>query len=145
MLGAHHAFHEWVEVPPYHVAVHDARDGIVWDDSGAEPRTVRSVLVEYANYTDAPLSYRLAQWMLYDTEGYAYEAELRTALYAAEALRRLKEGVTLTGQSVKGWVAFEVPDQARLAYLQFRPGYLPTASLAFASMALALLEHAPSQ
>lgn len=58
------------------------RDGHVWDRSALEPRHVRGVrvLVAYANYTDAPLTYRLGQWMLYDSEGFAYEARLQADL-----------------------------------------------------------------
>ncbi|MEL7362015.1 MAG: DUF4352 domain-containing protein [Bacteroidota bacterium] len=126
MLEAHHAFHDWVDVAPYRVTATAQRDEQLWDRSALESRPVRSVrvLVAYANYADAPLTYRLGQWMLYDTEGFAYEARLQTDLYAGDALQRLKEGVILTGQHTQGWVAFEVPESARLAYLQFRSGYL---------------------
>ena len=66
-----------------------------------------ALLVEYANQAQEPLTFRLSQWLLFDTDGYNYQFELRNQFYEDDALRKLKEGIVVPGTtgSVAGWLS----------------------------------------
>lgn len=124
----------WLRLGEYTVCVHDLIDGHVLDPAYRDTPVERTICVEvaYRNDTDAPLSYRLGQWMLYDTAGYAYEFEIRRYLYQGRDARKLQEGVLAPGRQARGWVAFIVPEDASVDYIQFRPGHLSDTTLEIA-------------
>lgn len=123
---------QWVSVENYAICVHSSKDVVVYDTGASSPANVRSVrvLVEYANNTTIPFRFSLNQWLLFDTDNFAYESEIRNQFYEEDAIHRLKEGTIQPGQKVKGWVAFQVPEKARLSHIQFQMGYPSDKSLA---------------
>ena len=126
-------FKTWGEAESYTVRVHEMKDETVFDDGIMNPEYVRSVrfLVEYTNHTNKPLKYRMTQWQVFDRHDFTYEFELRVQFYGNDVRHRLKEGVLNPGRSVRGWVAFQPTPDAVLSYVQFRPGYLTSATIDF--------------
>lgn len=119
-------FGSWASVGAYAVQVTAVKEATVYDTGQLEATHVRAIriLVAYANHTQGRLNCRLNQWHLLDTEGFAYEFELRNQFYEDDALRKLQSGVIEPGQETQGWVAFQAPADASLASVQFRPDYL---------------------
>ena len=117
-----YSLNHWVNADNYTICVHALKDMIVYDSGATTPAHVRSVriLVEYANHSNVSLKFRLSQWLLFDTEGFAYEFEIRNQFYEKDAVHKLKEGVMIPGQQVKGWVAFQLPKEAQLSHVQFQ-------------------------
>ncbi len=128
-----YSLNQWASADGYNVRVQAWKDGVVYDSGTLTPANVRSIraLVEYANYSNDPLKFRLGQWLLFDTEGFAYEFEIRNQFYENDALRKLKEGMLVPGQQVKGWVAFQLPEDAQLSHVQFQSGSQSANTLLF--------------
>jgi hypothetical protein len=126
-----HNLKQWVNAESYAICVHALKDVVVSDTGISVPAHVRSVrvLVEYANNTAIPFRFFLHQWLLFDTDNFAYEFEIRNQFYEEDAIHKLKEGTIQSGQKVKGWVAFQVPEKARLSHIQFQMGYPSNKSL----------------
>ena len=117
---------QWGEQDNYHIYVHQLKDSTIYDNGLIEPEHVRSsrIYVEYENKTTESLEYRGGQWLLYDKDGHSYDNEIRVQFYEDDAPRKLKEGIIQSNKSVRGWVAFQVPEDAELDYVQFRSNYL---------------------
>ncbi|MCU0491267.1 MAG: DUF4352 domain-containing protein [Chloroflexaceae bacterium] len=126
------ATEEWRSLPPYTIALGDVQEHTFTDVSLA-PGPIRSICIEvaYSNESQEPIKYSLGQWMLYDTDGYAYEFELINRYYQQLAEHKLQEGLLAPGRRVRGWVAFKVPPSAHLAYVQFRSGYTAEQGIEF--------------
>lgn len=93
---------------------------------GAVDRLVY-VNVEYQNLTsDQTLSYRLNQWTVFDSEGYAYQplSGSTIGLFSERGRPALREGALGPGTRVRGWLAFRVPYRCELERLQFLTGFL---------------------
>ena len=120
---------EWLKIGSHSVCVRDLKDSTVYDDGILEPQHVRSfrVLVSYENHSNEVVSVGLRQWSLFDSEGFAYEFELRNQFYqdfySDDAPRKLKEGEIMPGQKIQGWVAFQPAIDAKVTHVTFRPTF----------------------
>lgn len=114
-----HQLRQWLKVAGYEVFVHT----ITTQSLKAEH--VFYVDVEYRNNTSAPLHCRHDQWIVFDKDGYTYEAAKdfsRPTLYE-DGKRYLGMSRTITqGMKLRGWLAFVLPETASVAYLQFSAG-----------------------
>jgi hypothetical protein len=71
--------------------------------------------------TGPSLNYSVSKWRAFDGEGFAFEAE---SLRDDPQRPSLIEGVLAPGGNVRGWIAFTVPTDARLARVEYISGYL---------------------
>ena len=118
---------EWTEVGDYDVLVHEFVDET---DSQGDQRVI-FINVEYANNrSNEALSCRKNQWYLYDDQGYSYEAGSKASLYDDKNLQYLggERFITLN-KNLRGWLAFEIPDDAVVDGIQFITGFLGTESV----------------
>jgi hypothetical protein len=118
----------WVQVGDFAVRLHDLIE--LWIE---DIHPVRSVIcdVEYRNDGNESLDYGLRQWQIYDTTGHAYEFELVNRFYQERAHDKLATGILAPGRRARGLVAFHVPANRTLAYLQFRPNFTTRAIAEF--------------
>lgn len=122
-----HESDRWLAINDYTIFVHSAlRDAVINDTGLITPEFVRSVriLVEYINHSDTSIKFRLSQWLLFDTDGFSYESEIRNQFYEDDASCKLREGIIDPGQQAKGWVAFKVSIKSRLSHIQFRADFI---------------------
>ncbi len=116
---------EWFEQDSYRVRVGNLKDEMI-SEKKTQQRSVR-IEVQYENRSQRTLKYVTLQWLLYDTDGYSYSSTILRKMYGGDAIRKLPEGRLNPGKSVRGWVAFEVPKDAKLAYVQFRANFMADA------------------
>lgn len=78
-----YSLNQWASVDDYTVSVPDLKDMVVFDDGLIVPEYTRSmrILVKYANHSSVPLRFALSQWMMFDSEGFAYDFERRNQFY----------------------------------------------------------------
>lgn len=122
-----HEPNRWLAIDDYTIFVHSGlKDAVINDTGLITPELVRSVriLVEYNNHSEKPVKFRLGQWLLFDTDGFSYESELRNQFYEDDASCKLREGIIDPGQQVKGWVAFSITKNSRLSHVQFRADFI---------------------
>ena len=119
-----HKLQEWIEVGDYDVFVHQ----IIIETEVVEGKRLVLIEVEYANQRSAEaLSCRRNQWVLYDAQGYSYEAEYNDSLYADKNLQYLGGDRFLNqGLRLRGWLAFKIPENASVQRLQFFTSFLGT-------------------
>jgi hypothetical protein len=117
---------QWLKVGPYEIFVHAIFEEPV------DSRRVVYAEVEYRNSGLEQLSCRSSQWVLYDSEGYTYDTQSESALFAAQERPRLAGERFLTaGMKVRGWVAFVIRKPAVVERLQFLTGHLTTKTAEF--------------
>ena len=116
---------EWVEIDGYRIKLSEVKEEMV-RESSKKIRAVR-IHVLYENRTDHPLKYVTVQWLLYDTEGYSYSSTIMRKFYGDDSSRKLSEGLLSTEKKVRGWVAFELPQDAKPDYVQFRANFMADA------------------
>jgi hypothetical protein len=95
----------------------------------SKPQTQRLFFadVAYRNPSAETLSCRRSQWVLYDKEGYSYDAEGNNNLFTPKERAPLGgERFITPGTRVRGWVAFIIPKSAQIERLQFLTGHLST-------------------
>lgn len=121
-----YALNEWASTEDYLVRVEEVKEEMVLDGGLKRKTEVRSVriLVAYQNKKNLLLKHVTLQWLLYDTDGYNYGSQLTRYFYGDDAPRKLQEGYIGLGKQVRGWVAFKVPQDAVLDYVQFRSNYM---------------------
>lgn len=127
-----HPLGEHARSGDYAVTVEQLIDDFLAADGAlpAEGRRLVAARVALVNVANAQgLAYGPSRWMLYDTEGYAFEHESRSALACDP---RLPSGFVALGARVRGWVTFSVPRSAVLSHVQFFVGYLSGCPVDFA-------------
>lgn len=126
----------------YQIHIYQLKDEWIYDTESSSEKQARSVrlLIEYANHMAEPLKYSPYHWQLFDTEGYHYQLASYNGYYAADVRRRLQEGTLTSGQTVKGWIAFNPPADAILSFIRFTPPGFNSASAD-----IALLGERPKQ
>ena len=139
----------WVKVGDYHVIIHELTqllvpsrrqgaqpppitliNGIVIE---AAPETYDRVVfinVEYRNRSrKASLSCRRNQWVLYDIDGYSYDASWNEQMYQQHGLRYFGgDRIVNPNTNARGWLGFIVPFDAPVLRVQFLTGFLGTKS-----------------
>ena len=117
---------EWVELDEYKIIVTTMKEESTQTGSAQATGEIRAVRIHvaYENRSDKPFKFVALQWLLFDQDGYSYESEILRKLYGDDAPRKLQEGRLSPGKSVQGWVAFQLPKDARPAYVQFRKNYM---------------------
>ena len=115
---------EWIEVGDYDIFVHQ----IKFEPELVEGKRLILVEVEYANQRSAEaLSCRRNQWVLFDAQGFSYEAEYNDGLYAEKNIQYLGGDRFLNqGLHLRGWLAFKIPETASVQRLQFFTAFLGT-------------------
>ncbi|OQY48672.1 MAG: hypothetical protein B6242_01825 [Anaerolineaceae bacterium 4572_78] len=83
---------QWSHAEDYAICVHHLKDSVIHDIGLRSPKHVRSVriLVKYVNSSKSPLNFRLSQWLLFDTDGFSYEFELRNQFYEDDVSHKLR-------------------------------------------------------
>jgi hypothetical protein len=133
---------QWIDIDNYLVRVEEMKEEIIRIGRHAEQtRTVR-FLVAYKNQTQGTLKHTGLQWLVYDTAGFNYDNEIVNAYFGDDVGRKLQEGRMNPGRQVKGWVAFDLPQDAALDYVQFRADFMTpnTADIALDSAKIAKKE-----
>ncbi|GAB4213411.1 MAG: hypothetical protein OHK0022_50530 [Roseiflexaceae bacterium] len=132
---------QWIAVGEYLLYIHGFLDEISPAPRGQAPTVATETIalvqgavdrlvyvnVEYQNLTsDQTLSYRLNQWTVFDSEGYAYPAvsSSTAGLFTERGRPPLRDGALGPGTRVRGWMAFRVPYGCELERLQFISGFL---------------------
>ena len=118
---------EWISVGDYHIFVHRITEQTFTVND--KKQRILHAEVEYSNRSGKEnLSCRRNQWLLYDQNGYTYQAQSETLmpqLYQAKAYfggdRFLNPGM-----NARGWFAFQVPDDAKIIILQFLTAFIGT-------------------
>jgi hypothetical protein len=84
--------------------------------------------VEYTNQRSAEaLSCRRNQWVLYDAQGYSYEAEYGDEVYEIKKVQYLgSERFLNQNLKLRGWLAFKIPETASVQRIQFFTSFLGT-------------------
>ncbi len=115
---------EWIQVGDYDIFLHK----IVEEKSSNSDKRLVYIEVEYANNrSEEELGCRENQWLLYDEQGYSYEAESSRDLYENMDVQYLG-GDRFLSQNMKlrGWLAFEIPNTAIIKRVQFITAFLGT-------------------
>ena len=114
---------DWMEVGDYDVMVHDMLTKKV-----ADGKYFVFLDVEYANNrSDEELSCRENQWILFDTNNYTYEVETVRYIYEDYGLTYMgSERFLNKGSHLRGWLAFELPQNAKVRRIQFFNAFLGT-------------------
>lgn len=111
-----------VKLDDYVVMVADIEDPYVETNEFLQPdEGNRYVAVEvvYENQTDdESLDYNVYDWTLYDSEGYSYDPS-----FAAKD-PDLGSGNVNAGDKVRGWITFEVGEDAEDFKIQFAPSWI---------------------
>ena len=117
---------EWVELDEYKIIITAVKEESIQTGSTQSLEEIRAVRIHvaYENRSGKPFKFVTLQWLLFDQDGYSYESEILRKLYGDDAPRKLQEGHLSPGKSVQGWVAFQIPKDARPAYVQFRKNYM---------------------
>jgi|SaaInlV_200m_DNA_2_1039689.scaffolds.fasta_scaffold02294_6 hypothetical protein len=118
---------EWLEAEDYQICIHN----IVEQEYifSHKRKLVVYIEVEYRNQTQLEnMSCRRNQWHLFMRDGYSFEAlsELRKAIYYHERPYFGSERYINPGRNVRGWLAFEIPLDAGVQYIQFMTAFLKT-------------------
>lgn len=88
--------------------------------------------VEYRNSGSNMISCRKNQWVLYDAQGYTYDATSEIRYFDNKELISLgSERFIIPGMSVRGWLAFPVASSVNLERLQFFSSFLQTKTIEF--------------
>ena len=118
---------EWISVGDYQIFVHRITEQ-TFTANDKKQRVVYAE-VEYSNRSGKEnLSCRRNQWLLYDQNGYTYQAQHETV---APQLYRDKayfggDRFLNPGMNARGWFAFQVPDDAKIIVLQFLTAFIGT-------------------
>ena len=118
---------EWISVEDYHIFVNRITEQTIIAND--KKQRIFHAEVEYSNRSGKEnLSCRRNQWLLYDQNGYTYQAQSEAVapqLYQAKAYfggdRFLNPGM-----NARGWFAFQVPGDAKLIVLQFLTAFIGT-------------------
>ena len=123
---ADYVLNQWVTIEEYLIRVEDVKDEMITVRSFSSSEEVRAIriLVAYKNKRSLALKHVGLQWLLYDTDGYSYDNTILLRLFGDDDNRKLQEGYVGIGKVVKGWVAFKVPKEAVIDYVQFRKHYM---------------------
>ena len=127
-----HAIKEWVRVGEYEVIVHKATGRV--HGQGQNKARVISIEIEYRNETnEKDLSCRQNQWILYDENGYKYNAQSGSlAVHLYHDKHYFGNTCTLKpGMNVRGWLVFTLPENAKTQALQFITAFLNTQTAEF--------------
>jgi hypothetical protein len=119
-----HSIKEWIQVGDYDIFVHQ----IIVEKEVVDNKRLVYIEVEYANQRSAEeLSCRVNQWVLYDSQGYSYEAKSSRNLYENKNVQYLGSDRFLSqNMQLRGWLAFEIPENAILKRIQFITAFLGT-------------------
>lgn len=80
-----------------------------------------AINVEYENPSkDLQLNTNPMQWKLYDTEGYSYQAAQATI----NKEPKLPPDVLNPGGKIKGWITYEIRENAKPVKVKFQPSFL---------------------
>jgi len=116
-----HNLQQWLKVGKYEIFVH-----AVFEEK-VESRRVVWADVAYRNNGTEQLSCRYSQWILFDSDGYTYDATSDSSLFKEKDRPPLGgERFITPGMRVRGWVAFVVRPQITVERLQFITGHLST-------------------
>lgn len=116
-----HNQQQWLRVGKYEIFIHTAFE------EKTETQRLFFADVAYRNPSAETLSCRRSQWVLYDKEGYSYDAEGNNNLFTPKERAPLGgERFITPGTRVRGWVVFIVPKSAQIERLQFLTGHLST-------------------
>lgn len=120
-----HRLQQWLKVGKYEICIHFISEEYF------EDQRLLYANVEYRNSDTETLSCRRNQWILFDAEGYSYEAASKPALLEKRGRPALSERFVSRGMRVRGWIVFEIPPKIVLQRLQFLTGYLVTKTAEF--------------
>jgi hypothetical protein len=118
---------EWIQVGEYNIFVHQVIEQFHQKDQKIE--RVIYTEVEYRNQTEEEsMSCRRNQWHLFAQDGYSYEAvsELSSSFLYRDRRYFGGERYINPGMNVRGWLAFPVPEKAKIMMLQFMTGFIGT-------------------
>ena len=134
LFNKSHKMHEWVKVKEYEIYVHKIIRQLV--KIKEKQYRIIFIEVEYRNNTlKTDLSCRKNQWFLYAEDGYSYEAisdftsemELGGNVYDPDEMAFLGvERYINPGRNVRGWLAFRIPENKTVKYVQFISSVLDT-------------------
>lgn len=119
-------FQQWLKAGQYEIFV-DALS-----EEAVQAQRLIFVNVAYRNNGSETLSCRRNQWVLYDADGYTYDALGEPRLFEAQERVALNgERFISPGMHLRGWIAFKIPSAAALERLQFLTGFLGTKTIEF--------------
>lgn len=121
-----HRFQQWLKAGEYEIYANELAEEVV--QSGR----LIFVNVAYRNSGKDTLSCRRNQWVLYDGDGYTYDALNEPRYFDGNARIGLNgERFISPGMHLRGWIVFRVPPAAGLERLQFLTGFLGTKTIEF--------------
>jgi predicted nucleic acid-binding Zn-ribbon protein len=111
---------QWLRVAEYEIFLHGLTEATI------DKKRVLYADVAFRNASNAPLKCRYDQWVIFDREGYTYDA-LRDfddrAIYEGQSRRYLGMTRVITpGMQLRGWLGYLVPARATIDYFQFAGG-----------------------
>ncbi|GAB4577839.1 MAG: hypothetical protein Fur0022_05710 [Anaerolineales bacterium] len=113
-----HQLRQWLRVGNFEIFVH-----AILEEKENERRFI-FVDVEYRNPGKETLSCRRNQWILYDAQGYTFDAASDSSLLEKRGRPPLTgERFVNSGMRVRGWVVFSPPMNVNLERLQFITGF----------------------
>jgi len=118
---------EWLTVGDYGIIVHRVAEQTL--AASQKQQRVIYAEVEYRNRSGREnLSCRRNQWLLYDKGGYTYKAETELTAAHLYAAKRYFGGERFLnpGMNARGWLAFQVPEDANIIVLQFLSAFIGT-------------------
>lgn len=122
-------FDQWFRAGEYEVCIHN----VIQEQDGS--KIVVSLDVGYQNsLIDETIDCRRNQWVLFDTEDYSYDTEYgKYDDYLTKRGRHPLGSQRFINPSSKlrGWVAFQIPNTAVPAKIQFFSGFLKTFTVDF--------------
>jgi hypothetical protein len=122
-----HHLREWIQVHEYEVFVHRVVDQEYIFQAGS--KRILYLEVEYRNQTSLEnMSCRSNQWHLFSTDGYCFDtvSSLFNSIYYQDKPYLGGDRILNPGRHVRGWLAFEIPYEKKVHYLQFMNSILGT-------------------
>lgn len=117
---------QWLKAGQYDIFVHELLEEEI------HSQRLLLVNVEYQNEGIENLSCRRNQWVLYDAEGYSYDAATEAVFFEEKGRIPLNgERFLNPGMHLRGWIAFKIPPSASPERVQFLTGFLRTTTVDF--------------
>ena len=118
---------EWIQIKEYEIYIHR-----VFDQEyifNTETKRMIYIEVEYRNQTQIEnMSCRRNQWHIFSQDGYSFEpiSLIGNAIYYEDKPYFGGDRIINPGRNVRGWFAFEIPQEKKPQYIQFMNAFLGT-------------------
>jgi hypothetical protein len=122
-----HTVREWIQAKEYTVFVHKVVDQEYIFD--VDSKRIVYIDVEYRNDTPVDnMSCRSNQWHIFSEDGYCFDtvSSLFGNIYYQDKPYLGGDRIINSGRHVRGWLAFEIPHEKKVHYLQFMNSILGT-------------------